>query len=96
VDAQLRRQLGARGRRDLADFPGQRAAVGVAQYHHVRPGAFGGLPGGQRIVGVVLVTIERVLGVVDDEAAAVLEKRNRVRDHREVFVRGGLEDLLDV
>ena len=74
----------------------QRSAVGVAERHDVGARSLGGLPGGERVLAVVLVAVERVFGVVDDEPAVVLQMSDRVSDHREVLLGRRLQNLPDV
>ena len=77
--------------RDLGDLAGHRSAVRVAQDDDVGAAALGGLPGGERVSGIVLVAVEGVLGVVDDEAALLGQEPHRLLDHRQVLVRRRLE-----
>ena len=77
-------------RRRLADQPrdflGQCAAVGVTEHdpRGTRPGCRSNRLG--RVVAVELPAVEEVLGVVEDLAAGVDQKLNRIKDHGEVFL----------
>ena len=70
---------------DAAHFAGHRTAVRVAQHHDVGPGILRGLERGQRVLRVILVTVEEMFGVVNDFLAVLLEIADRLADHREVF-----------
>ena len=89
-------KLAFRQRGDARDFLRQTAAVRVAQNDAFRARLFGGLPGGQRVFRLVLVTVKTVFGVVNDRLAVVLQKTDGVADHGEIFIRLGAEDFRDV
>ena len=80
--------------RDLSHLAWQRATVGVAQNHKIRTGLFGRLPRGQRVLRIILVAIQRMLGIVNHLALVLFEKRNRVGDHCDVFLRRGSQHFL--
>ena len=84
----------ARGdRRHLA---GQRAAVGVAQDDEIRAGLLRRLPRRQGVIGIILVSVESVLRIVNDELPVVLQEAHRVADHRQVLLRRRPQDFLHV
>ena len=58
-------KVGRRGAEDRFDLVGQAAAVGIAEDDQVRAAVAGGGQRGERVVGIVLVTVEEVFGVVD-------------------------------
>ena len=58
---------------------GQRAAVGVAAHHGLGAGLGGGAQAAQRVVAVVGVAVEEVLGVVDRPACPAPPGRPRTR-----------------
>ena len=81
---------------DLHDLGGQGAAVGIAE-HEAGCAAFGrGFERGQRVLGRVLVAIEKVLGVIDHLAAVLHQMGHRVADHRAVFLDRGAQDFGDL
>ena len=86
----------AAAREDGVDLLGQAAAVGVAEHEHVRAGVPRGGERRQRVVGIVLVAVEEMLGVVDHLAAVRLEVAHGVGDHRAVLRRLDAEDVRDV
>ena len=81
---------------DGGHFARQRAAVGVAQHHKISPGLLRCEPRGQRVPRVVLVAVERMLGVVDDFFALLFQEPDRVADHRQVFLRRRAQHFLHV
>ena len=93
VDAEPRLQVRAGVSRQLGDLGRQRPAVGVAERDDVGAGAFGRLPGCERVLAVVLAAVEGVLGVVDHELAVLLQEAHGVADHREVLFRRRLQHL---
>jgi hypothetical protein len=96
VDADARLEMILRVARDFGDFGRQRAAVRIAQRHHVRAGAFGGEPRRERVLAIFLAAIERVFRVVDDELAVRFEVSHGVGNHRQVFVARRLDDFAHV
>ena len=81
---------------DLHDFGRQRAAVGVAE-HEAGGAAFRrGFEGGQRVLGRVLVAVEKMLGVIHHLAAVFHQMGHRVADHRAVFLHRGAQDFGDL
>ena len=96
VDADGRAELALGEGGDPGDLRRQASAVGVAQADDIGPGLLGGLPGGQRVVGLVLEAVEAVLGVVHHGLPVVLEEADRVADHAEVLVGLGAEHLGDM
>jgi hypothetical protein len=72
----------------------QTAAVRVAQHDEIRARFFRRLPGGERVIGIELVAVERVFGVVDDKLAVVFQKFHRVADHRQIFLRRAAQNFL--
>ena len=46
------------------------------------------------VLGIVLVSIEAVLRVVNHELTLVLEEANSVTNHRQIFIGRGAEDFL--
>jgi hypothetical protein len=73
--------------RDLGDFLGQRAAVGVAQHDQSRAGLRRGLNGSRGVFGVGLPAVEEMLGVVEHLAPALDQELNRIRDHLQILVQ---------
>ena len=84
------------GAKDRSDLVRQTAAVGVAEHDQIGTAVAGGGQGGKRVVGIVLVTVEKMLGVVDHLAAMTLEMAHGVGDHGAVFRRIDAEHLGDV
>ncbi len=81
---------------DLHDFGGQRAAVGIAEHEAGCPAFRRGHERGERVLGRVLVAIEKVLGIIDDLAAVLHQMGDRVADHRPVFLHRGAQDFGDL
>ena len=97
VDAHARvRQRGHHLARDALDLHRQRGAVGVAQDHPCSPIGVRRAEALDRIIGVLLVGIEEVLGVVEDVLALREQERHRLADHREVLLARDLRHLLQV
>ena len=81
---------------DAHQLIGQRAAVGVAQDEVSGAGLAGRAQRPQGVLAVRLIAVEVVLRVVDHLAAALAHERHRLRDHVQVLVEGGAQDLGDV
>ena len=96
VDADGARQACPDGARDVGDLLRNRSAVRVAEHDDIGAAPLGRLPRRQGVLRIVLVTVERVFGVVDNEAAAALEIPDRVFDHRDVFVGRRLQHFFHV
>ena len=96
MNAEAHAQDPARRSRDGRDLARQRSAVGVAQRDDVGAGVFGGAERGRGVFRVLLEAVERVLGVIDDEPAVLLEKAHGVGNHVQVLVRRRLQHLADV
>ena len=60
------------------------------------PGALGGFERLQRVVGIIDVAVEEVLGVVNDLAAVLLQIPHRLRDEDQVLFLGDPEGAADV
>ena len=86
VNAHLTGKLLSCRRGNLGHLTGQSAAVGVTQHHEIRAGLLSCLPRGHGVFGVVLKTIERMLGIIDNLALVLFEERDGVGDHRDVFL----------
>ena len=96
VDAEPGVQVGTRLSRDFRDLARHGSAIGVAQRDHVGARTLGGLPRGERVLRIVLVAIERVLGVVHDELSVLFQASHRVGHHRQVLFRRGLQYVMHV
>ena len=70
-----------------------RAAVGVAEHDHPRPGLGRRPQGGNRVRGVGLPAVEEVFGVENHLAAVGRQVGDALADHRQVLVGVGAEDL---
>lgn len=89
VNADGALQPGAGGGGNPGDLLRQRTSVGVAEHDHVGAGLAGGEPGGHGVTGIILVTVEGVLGIVNDKAAMIFETADSVGDHGEVDLGRG-------
>ena len=81
---------------DGFDFEGQGAAVGIAQHQKVGSAFNGSVQGFQSVVGVFLITVEKMLGIVDNFEIAVFQKIDAFPNHGEVFFQTVIHDLLDM
>ena len=70
---------------NLAHLAGQGTAISVAEHQNPRPTALGGQQGLNRVIGVGLIAVEKVLGVVDDLATARDQIGDRVLDQLQIF-----------
>src|SRR5947209_299270 len=73
---------------------GERTAIGVTQAKHVGPGAFRCFQSSERKGGVSVVTIEKMLGVVDDLSAVGAQVRHGFRNNAHVLFFGDAEGSL--
>ena len=89
---QFRHNLGG----DAGDFLRKRTPIRVAEHQHIGPGVAGGTQRVERVFGVVLVAVEKMLGVIENLAAVLFKERHRVGDHREVFIRRHIQNLRDM
>ncbi len=96
VDADFAIQFSERSFRDGTDFVRQATAVRVAQHDKIRARFFRRLPRRKRVIGIQFETVERMLGVVDDEFAVVFQETHGVADHREIFFRRASQNFLHV
>ena len=76
---------------DLADFPRQGAAVGVAQHDPVRARVLRRLQHRQRVFGIVFEPVEEMLRVENDFQPAALQKRDGFADHRQILFQRRLQ-----
>ena len=83
-------------RDDLLDLVRQRAAVGVAQHHPARAGLIRRFSAFQRVVGVVLETVEEMLAIDDHLAAGRHGGLDAVLDAFEVFLQRAAERDMDL
>ena len=74
----------------------QRAAVGVAADDRLGARLGGDAQTLERVVPVIVESVEEVLGVVNDALAAADEERDRLGDHPQVLLAVDLDDLLQV
>ena len=85
---------------DVVDHVGdparEHAAVGVAQRGHVGPGLERGAQHLERVVAVVAVAVEEVLGVEEHPLSLGTQVGDGVADHREVLLQRGAQRELDV
>ena len=88
-----RRRASSTAGRDLLR---QRAAVGVAQDDHRRPGVLGGPQRLQGVVAVAAQPVEEVLGVVKHLAPGRLAVGHGVGDHVQVFFQADVQHLADL
>jgi hypothetical protein len=86
-------QLAAHHARQVFDLPRQRSAVGVTQHDDLGAAAYRRLQSLQRVVGVLFVAVEEVLGVVNHPTAFAPEIIDAVLDHAQVFVAGRAQHL---
>ena len=96
MDAEDAFEGGANVGNDLGEELGESAAVGVAETEDIGTSVFGG---GERLHGVltvVNVAIEKVLGVVYDFFAVLLEVGHRLRDQQEIFFEADAERAVHV
>ncbi len=77
----------------VEDLVGETAAVGVAQAQAVGAGFGRGGQRLQRVVRIVLVAVEEVLGVEHHFLAVLLEVAHRVADHAQVLVERRAQDF---
>ena len=80
----------------LGDLFGKRAAIGVAKHDPGGPGIGGSPQGSQRVIGIVLETVEKVLSVVDDLGHTGRAEGNRIGDHPQVLIEGDAQHLPDM
>ena len=74
----------------------QPPAVRVARHQRVRAGFRRRRQRFHRVVRIVQIAVEEMLGVVDHFLAVLLQVAHGIGDHRQVFLRRRLEHLLDV
>ena len=72
------------------------AAVGITQNQTRRTAVGSSLQGGECVLGRVLVTVEKVLGIIHYLAAMLDEVGDGVADHRLIFRDGRTEDFGDL
>ena len=89
----FRAELTHRMAHDGLEFIDQRSAVRVTERKIARTAAHRRRQRADRILGIGLVAVEKVLRIVDHLAALRDEVARRVFDHREVFFERGPEDL---
>ena len=70
---------------DLAHLASQGTAISIAEHQNPRSTAFGGQQGLDRVIGVGLIAVEKVLGVVDHLAAVRDQIGDRVLDQLQIF-----------
>ena len=75
---------------------GQHAAVGVTQGDHLGARVVRRAQHLQRVVAIVAVAVEEVLGVEEDGLPLCPEVGDRVADHREILFQRGPQGELDV
>ncbi len=80
----------------VLDLPGQGAAVGVAEHHHVGAGLVRGADHGKRVVTVSPEAVEEVLAVDENAAALFTQVSHAVAEHLQVLVEGGAQGQLHV
>ncbi len=81
---------------DFGDFVRESAAVGIAKDDDVGPAFLRSFERLQRVFLVVLVPVEKVLGIVNDFLALILEIGGSVVNHLAVFLGGGAKHLNNV
>ncbi len=72
----------------------QGAAVRVAQHQAVGARRFGSQQRLDRILGIRLVPVEKMLGIVEDLVHVLFQVGNGIPDHREVLLQRDLERLV--
>lgn len=80
----------------VSDVLGQGSAVGVAEHEELRAGGAGGLERLQGVAGVGRVAVKEVLRVEEHGLARAHEELHGVKDHVEVVLQRGAQDVRDV
>ena len=80
----------------VADVLGQGSAVGVAEHEELRAGGAGGLERLQGVAGVGRVAVKEVLRIKEHGLARAHEELHGVKDHVEVVLQRGAQDVRDV
>src|SRR5262245_43567505 len=81
---------------EAADIRGQRSSVCITKDDTRGSPLPGGLDGFEGIGRIRSVTIEKMLGVVDDLIRMLFEKSDRIVDQFEVLLKSGIESRADM
>ena len=79
---------------DRRDFMRQRAPVGIAQHNALSPRQRRRPDRLQCVLRVCLVAVKEMLGVKEHPPAALRQKRHRIRNHSQIFLKRGLQHAL--
>ena len=96
MNADLAGEARLHGRRDRGNLIGHGAAVGIAENEDI------GTPFGRRgecchrEVRVILVAVEKMLGIVENLPPLLLQIGDALPDHRQIFGMGNPEHLVDL
>ena len=75
---------------------GECSSVCIAKTYHRRSGFFGGGQHFERIFGICLITVEKMLGVKDDLSVILYHIAYTVGYHSQVFFGRNTEDTFDM
>ncbi len=89
-------QIRPGGLHHLRNFVGQGAAIGITKHQPFRPRFSGRAEGGDRIVAVAPIAIKPMFRVVDHPSPLAAQVGDRIANHRQVFIQGGVQPLGDV
>ena len=83
-------------RADCSDLVGHRASVRITKNQTLRATFRSSLQRLHRVLMIILVTIEEVLGIINDFPASLTKIPHCIFDHGEIFFGCRLENLRDV